>query len=193
MNLALNRPIWSLSIINLKYCWIQFSHMFMKYIGFQSHFYFNVFFQFLYQSITGLIKCSPLFFLKGFVLFLSQIFEKNNELRHLCPAFPLGEVIGLAKKLFFFFFPVRWVQQCLVVFNVIRNNFVRLYCDSCHLSMHLKRNIKTGEFLCSHFNIEDERKYETFWHIMLYYFKKGKSTTEMQKKDLCSVRRRCCD
>ena len=32
-----------------------------------------------------------------------------------------------------------------------------------------------------------------FWHIMLYYFKKGKSTTETHKKDLCSVWRRCCD
>ena len=32
-----------------------------------------------------------------------------------------------------------------------------------------------------------------FWHIMLYYFKKGKKTTEMQKKNLCSVWRRCCD
>ena len=25
-----------------------------------------------------------------------------------------------------------------------------------------------------------------FWHIMLYYFKKGKNTTEMQKK-ICAV------
>ena len=36
--------------------------------------------------------------------------------------------------------------------------------------------------MCSHFNIEDGRKYATFLHIMLYYFKKGKNTTEMQKK-----------
>ena len=34
----------------------------------------------------------------------------------------------------------------------------------------------------SHFNIEDGRKKQHFWHIMLYYFKKGKNTTEMQKK-----------
>ena len=25
-----------------------------------------------------------------------------------------------------------------------------------------------------------------FWHIMIYYFKKGKNTTEMQKK-ICTV------
>ena len=32
------------------------------------------------------------------------------------------------------------------------------------------------------------------WHIMLYYFKKGKNRTETQKrKDLCSVWRRCCN
>ena len=27
-----------------------------------------------------------------------------------------------------------------------------------------------------------EEKKQHFWHIMLYYFKKGKSATEMQKK-----------
>ena len=31
--------------------------------------------------------------------------------------------------------------------------------------MHFKNNIKIGEFLCSHFNIEDGRKYATFWNI----------------------------
>ena len=49
-----------------------------------------------------------------------------------------------------------------------------------------KKNIKIGEFLCSHFNTEDERKKQNFWHIMLYYFKKGKSATETQKK-ICAV------
>ena len=34
-----------------------------------------------------------------------------------------------------------------------------------------------------------------FWHIILYYFKKCKNSTEMQKKkkDFCSVWRNCCD
>ena len=32
-----------------------------------------------------------------------------------------------------------------------------------------------------------------FQCIMLFYFKKGKNATKMQKKDLCSVWRRCCD
>ena len=52
-------------------------------------------------------------------------------------------------------------------------------------SVHLKKDIKIGEFLCSHFNIEMEEK-QHFWHIMLYYFKKGKNTIEAQKK-ICAV------
>ena len=31
-----------------------------------------------------------------------------------------------------------------------------------------------------------EGKQEHFWHIILYYFKKGKNTTEMPKK-ICAV------
>ena len=50
------------------------------------------------------------------------------------------------------------------------------------------KNIKIGEFLCSHFNIEDERKYATFLACSGYYFKKSKNATEMQKK-ICAVYR----
>ena len=49
-----------------------------------------------------------------------------------------------------------------------------------------KNLIKIGELLCSHFNIEDGRKYTMFRHIMLYYVKKGKDATERQKK-ICAV------
>ena len=45
--------------------------------------------------------------------------------------------------------------------------------------------IKTGEFLRSHFDNEDGKKY-TFQRIMLYYFNKGKNATKMQKK-ICAV------
>ena len=38
-----------------------------------------------------------------------------------------------------------------------------------------------------------EENVQHFWHIMLYYFKEGKKATEMQKQDLYSVWRRCCD
>ena len=47
------------------------------------------------------------------------------------------------------------------------------------------KKIKTIEFLCSHFNIKGEKK-QHFLRIMLYYFKKGKNTTEMQSK-ICAV------
>ena len=55
--------------------------------------------------------------------------------------------------------------------------------------MHLKKDIKIGEFLCSQFNTEDrKKKKEHFQHIMVYHFKKGKNATEMQKK-ICAVYR----
>ena len=38
----------------------------------------------------------------------------------------------------------------------------------------------------SHFGTEDGGKCTTIWHVMLYYFKNGKNTTEMQKKN-CAV------
>ena len=61
-------------------------------------------------------------------------------------------------------------KMVLVVCNFIRNSFVILYCDSCHISLRLKKLIKIGECLCSHFNIEDGRKYATFlaYHALLF-------------------------
>ena len=50
--------------------------------------------------------------------------------------------------------------------------------------MYIK-NIRTGEFLCSHFNIEENMQH--FWHIMLYYFKKGKNATETHTKKICAA------
>ena len=38
-----------------------------------------------------------------------------------------------------------------------------------------------------------EEDMQHFWRVMLYHFKKGKNVTEMQKKDLCSEWRRCCN
>ena len=40
--------------------------------------------------------------------------------------------------------------------------------------------------MCSHFDIEDGRKKQHFRHITLYYFSKGKNTTETQKK-ICAA------
>ena len=90
-------------------------------------------------------------------------------------------IVSQKARLFFF----HKMTLVVLVFKLIQNNFVTLYCDSCHISVHLKN--QNGEFLCSHFNTEDGRKY-TFWHIMIYYFKKGKNATEMQKQ-ICAVYR----
>ena len=40
--------------------------------------------------------------------------------------------------------------------------------------------------------LKTEENTQHFWHIMLYYFKKGKAQLK-HKKDVCSVWRRCCD
>ena len=38
-----------------------------------------------------------------------------------------------------------------------------------------------AEILCTQFNTEDGKR-QHFWHIILYYFKKGKNATENLKK-----------
>ena len=49
------------------------------------------------------------------------------------------------------------------------------------ISVCIKKNIKISEFLCSHFNIEDGRKYATFLtHYALLF--QEKHATETQKK-----------
>ena len=45
-----------------------------------------------------------------------------------------------------------------------------------------KKTSQNWWILYSCFNIEGGRKKKCFWHIMLYYFKKDKNTTEMHKK-----------
>ena len=52
--------------------------------------------------------------------------------------------------------------------------------------MHLKKP-KLVNFCVDSLILKAEENMQHFWHIMLYYFKKGKNTSEMQKKDLCSV------
>ena len=49
----------------------------------------------------------------------------------------------------------------------------------------LKILIKIGKSFCIHFNIKDRRNlatYLAYYFTFLYYFKKGKNTTEMQTK-----------
>ena len=52
--------------------------------------------------------------------------------------------------------------------------------------MHLKKPIKIGEFLCSHFNIEDGRRYIPFSAYYVLLFQERKNTNEIQKR-MCAV------
>ena len=81
----------------------------------------------------------------------------------------------VGQKVFLFLFvPIRWVWQHLVVFNFIQNNFVRLYCDSCHISACFKKTSKLVNFWAAILILNLREDMQHFWHIMLYYFKKGK-------------------
>ena len=52
--------------------------------------------------------------------------------------------------------------------------------------MHLKNLSKLVNFCVAILILKMEENMQHFWHIMLYSFKKGKNTTEMQKK-ICAV------
>ena len=52
--------------------------------------------------------------------------------------------------------------------------------------MHLKSLSKLVNFCVAILILKMEENTQLFQHIMLYYFKKGKSATEMQKK-ICAV------
>ena len=73
------------------------------------------------------------------------------------------------------------------MFNFIRNNFVGLYCDSCHNNVYLKKHLsKLVNFCVAILILKMEEKKQHFRHIMLDCFKKGKNATETQKK-ICAV------
>ena len=49
--------------------------------------------------------------------------------------------------------------------------------------MHLEKDLsKLVNFCVAILILKMEEKRQHFWHIMLYYFKKGKNATETQKK-----------
>ena len=52
--------------------------------------------------------------------------------------------------------------------------------------MHFKNLLKLVNLGAAILILKMEENMLHFWHIMLYYFKKSKNTTEMQKK-ICAV------
>ena len=52
--------------------------------------------------------------------------------------------------------------------------------------MHLKILSKLENFCAAILMLKMEEDMQHFWHIMPYYFKRGKNTTGMQKK-ICAV------
>ena len=81
-------------------------------------------------------------------------------------------VLGWPKSPFGFF--RKMALAALAVFNFIQNNFVRLYCDSCHTSVQLKKPSKLVNFCVAILILNMEEN-------TLYYFKKGKNAIETHK------------
>ena len=94
-------------------------------------------------------------------------------------------VLGWPKGLFVFFHKMALVAL-KVVFNFIRNNFVRLYVTAVMSACILKKTSKLANFCVAILILKIEEKEQHFRHIMLYYFKKGKNATETQKK-ICAA------
>ena len=57
-----------------------------------------------------------------------------------------------------------------------------LYYDSYYIKVHLKKLLKLVNFCVAILISKMEESMQHFWHTMLYYFKKGKNVSEMQKK-----------
>ena len=55
-----------------------------------------------------------------------------------------------------------------------QNNFVRLYCDSYHINVYLKKTPKLVNFCAAILILKIEEDKQHFWCIVLYYFNKGK-------------------
>ena len=63
---------------------------------------------------------------------------------------------------------------------------LRLYCDSHHINVHLKKNLPKLVNFCAAILILTMEEKTHFQCTMLYYFKKGKKTTETPKM-VCAV------
>ena len=98
-----------------------------------------------------------------------------------------------------------WVGQksitfffCMIALAVLRylqlySKQFCLYCDSCHCIVTavivacIKKTSKLVNFCITIFILKMEENTQHFWHIILYYFKKGKNSTETHTQDVRSV------
>ena len=119
-------------------------------------------------------------------------FTPFNVLKHTVGTKPprnpeILHSLGLAKTFVQFFCKMTLVAlSCLTSFKTT----VGLYCDSCHISVHKKKQLSKLVNFCVAILIlrmEGEKK-ATFSAIMLYYCRKSKNTTEMQE-NVCAVYR----
>ena len=102
-------------------------------------------------------------------------------------------------------FPNYWVGQkvrlvffCMMapgVLSCLLTSFKTILLDctvTAVISACIKENLPKLVNFCATiliFKMEESMQY--LWHIMFYYFKKGKNSTNANK-DVCSVWRRCC-
>ena len=83
------------------------------------------------------------------------------------------------------------VLSCLN--NFIRNSFVRMYCDSCHVGMHLKKTSKLVNICIAILILNMKEMHDIFGILRSIISRKVKMQLKCRKKDLCSVWRRCSD
>ena len=90
--------------------------------------------------------------------------------------------IGLAKRFIEFFPKLALVALKLVVFNLIWNNFVRLYCDSFHINVHFKKS-KLVDFCVSILILKMEEKvFSVLLFLCFIILRKTKMQLKCKKK-----------
>ena len=102
------------------------------------------------------------------------------------------KILGWPKSLSVFFHKMALVH--LAVFKVIETILLDCMVTAVMSVYILKSLSKLAHFCLAILVLKMEENMQYFWHIMLYYFKKGKTQLKhTPKKDLCSVWRRHCD
>ena len=75
----------------------------------------------------------------------------------------------------------------LSVFDFIWKNFVRLYCDSCHISIHLKNLSKLVNFCVVILILKMEKIHNVFGILFFIISRKVKMQMKCKKTPICTV------